>query len=49
VIDQKRQHLLFPELGLDLLLDEKGKELLQYVDPTEFGKLRQPLLEKYAS
>ena len=49
VIDQKRQHLLFPELGLDLLLDEKGKELLQYVDPAEFGKLRQPLLEKYAS
>ena len=49
VIDQKRQHLLFPERGLDLLLDEKGKELLQYVDPTEFGKLRQPLLEKYAS
>ena len=48
VIDQKRQHLLFPELGLDLLLDEKGKELLQYVDPAEFDKLRQPLLEKYA-
>jgi hypothetical protein len=47
-IDQKRQHLLFPELGLDLLLDEKGKELLQYVDPAEFGKLRRPLLDKYA-
>lgn len=47
-VDQKRQHLLFPELGLDLLLDKKGKELLQYVDPAEFGKLRQPLLEKYA-
>ena len=49
VIDHKRRHLLFPELGLDLLLDEKGKELLQYVDPAEFGKLRQPLLDKYAS
>lgn len=49
VIDQKRQHLLFPELGLDLLLDEKGKELLQYVTPAEFGKLRQPLLDKYKS
>ena len=49
VIDQKRRHLLFPELGLDLLLDEKGKELLQYVDPAEFGELRQPLLDKYAS
>jgi hypothetical protein len=48
VIDQKMQHLLFPELGLDLLLDDDGKELLQYVLPTEFDKLRQPLLDKYS-
>lgn len=47
VVDQKRQHLLFPELGLDLLLDEEGKELLQYVAPLEFNKLRQPLLDKF--
>jgi hypothetical protein len=48
IVDQKRQHLLFPELGLDLLLDDDGKELLQYVAPAEFEKLRQPLLNKYA-
>lgn len=48
VIDQKRQHLLYPEKGLDLLLDQEGKELLQYVVPAEFGKLRQPLLNKNA-
>jgi hypothetical protein len=47
VVDQKRQHLLYPELGLDLLLDEEGKELLQYVAPVKFEQLRQPLLEKY--
>lgn len=47
VIDDKRQHLLYPELGLDLLLDEDGKELLQYVAPATFEQLRQPLLEKY--
>ena len=47
IIDQKRQHLLFPELGLDLLLDEEGKEFLQYVVPAKFEQLRQPLLEKY--
>lgn len=47
VVDKKRRHLLFPERGLDLLLDDDGKELLQYVVPAEFGKLRQPLLEKY--
>ena len=48
IVDQKRQHLLYPELGLDLLLDEEGKELLQYVAPAEFEQLRQPLLEKYS-
>ena len=47
VVDQKRQHLLYPESGLDLLLDEEGKELLQYVVPARFGQLRQPLMEKY--
>ncbi len=48
VINQDRQHLLYPEQGLDLLLDQEGKELLQYIVPAEFDKLRQPLLEKYA-
>ncbi len=49
VIDQKRQHLLYPEFGLDLLLDEEGKELLQYVDPAEIEQLRQPLIKKKTS
>lgn len=48
IVDQKRQHLLFPEIGLDLLLDDDGKELLQYVAPADFEKLRQPLIEKYS-
>ena len=47
IIDQNTQHLLFPELGLDLLLDEEGKEFLQYVVPAKFEQLRQTLLEKY--
>ncbi len=47
IVDQKRQHLLYPELGLGLLLDENGKELLQYVAPAKFDQLRQPLMEKY--
>lgn len=49
IVDEKRQHLLYPELGLDLLLDEDGKELLQYVAPAKFEHLRLPLLEKYKS
>lgn len=47
ILDQKRQHLLYPELGLDLLLDDEGKELLQYVEPAKFAQLRQPLIKKY--
>lgn len=46
VIDQKRQHWLYPELGLDLLHDADGKELLQYVVPADFEELRQPLIKK---
>jgi hypothetical protein len=37
-------HWLYPRLGLDLAVDSKGKELLQYVRPEDFGRLRGPLL-----
>ncbi len=40
------EHWLYPQLGLDLTLHEKGKEVLQYVQPARFEALRQPLLEK---
>lgn len=38
------EHFLYPDKGLDLRLDSKGKELLQYVVPSEFSRLRDPLL-----
>lgn len=38
------EHFLYPAKGLDLRLDAKGKELLQYVAPREFARLRDPLL-----
>jgi len=38
------EHFLYPEKGLDLVLDSKGKELLQYVAPRDFARLRAPLL-----
>ncbi|MEW6514524.1 MAG: hypothetical protein AB1443_11020 [Pseudomonadota bacterium] len=38
------EHFLYPAKGLDLRLDAKGKELLQYVAPSEFSRLRDPLL-----
>lgn len=36
-------HFLYPGKGLDLVLDDKGKELLQYVAPRDFARLRAPL------
>lgn len=37
------EHLLYPAKGLDVVLDTKGKELLQYVAPARFDALRAPL------
>ena len=37
------EHLLYPARGLDVLVDPKGRELLQYVAPAEFSRLSGPL------
>ena len=36
-------HYLYPDKGLDVILSEEGKEVLQYVAPAEFNRLRDPL------
>lgn len=41
------EHFLYPERGLDLILDSEGKEVLQYVPPKRFAELRAPLLAKH--
>jgi len=46
VVAEKRVHLLYPEKGLDVIVDGEGKELLQYVAPRNFSWLREPLLKK---
>jgi hypothetical protein len=38
------EHWLYPQQGLDVTLHEKGKEVLQYVQPLNFELLRQPLM-----
>ena len=43
VLSEKRTHLLYPKLGLDVMVDKGGKELLQYVAPQHFSRLREPL------
>jgi hypothetical protein len=42
-VDEQTEHFLYPEKGLDLILDSKGKEVLQYVAPRQFARLREPL------
>jgi hypothetical protein len=44
VISPTRVHLLYPQFGLDVMVDHNGKELLQYVSPHQFASLRDPLL-----
>ncbi|HHH42841.1 MAG TPA: hypothetical protein ENK49_01780 [Gammaproteobacteria bacterium] len=43
IVDGQKTHLLYPDKGLDLMLDENGKSVLQYVAPREFYRLRDPL------
>ncbi|MCL2075925.1 MAG: hypothetical protein FWH15_05720 [Betaproteobacteria bacterium] len=41
------QHYLYPDKGLDIVLDSKGKNILQYVAPAEFEeRIMRPLRPK---
>lgn len=42
-VSARRVHLLYPDKGLDVIVDADGKELLQYVAPRHFALLRAPL------
>ena len=48
-VNAHQEHLLYPGKGLDLVLDSKGRELLQYVAPARFEALRAPLLAQAAA
>lgn len=41
--DEQQQHWLYPEKGLDLVLNAEGKEVLQYLPPAEFSAHRARL------
>lgn len=36
-------HYLYPSLGLDIALSASQKDVLQYVEPTDFERLKRPL------
>lgn len=42
-------HWLYPERGLDIALDAKGKAVLQYVAPADFNRLAAPLRQQPAT
>lgn len=43
------EHWLYPSIGLSLALDTQGREVLQYVAPAQFERLREPLLRTAAA
>lgn len=45
----QQTHLLYPDKGLDIVLDSEGKEVLQYVAPRDFERLRSPLQARAAA
>lgn len=42
--DSEVVHWLYPHHGLDIALKDKEKPVLQYIAPSQFNKLSQPLL-----
>jgi hypothetical protein len=45
-VSAQEQHLLYPELGLDLVLNADGKDVLQYLSPDDFDTHRAQLQVK---
>ena len=39
-------HWLYPQFGLDIALNTKGKAVLQYISPHSFSEIINPLLEE---
>ncbi|MGA7801843.1 MAG: hypothetical protein WCC36_13640 [Gammaproteobacteria bacterium] len=39
------QHLLYPAKGVDIIINAQGKNVLQYVAPRQFERLRTPLIK----
>ena len=45
-VENMTTHWLYPELGLDVALNDEGRAVLQYVSLKEFPELVAPLLKK---
>ncbi len=47
--ENESEHWLYPEKGLDVILNQNAKEVLQYTLPKDFDKISQPLLNQTTS
>ena len=45
-VSTQEQHLLYPELGLDIVLNTDGMDDLQYLSPADFDTHRTQLQVK---
>ncbi len=45
-INEQLTHYLYPALGLDIALSGQQKDVLQYVTPADFERLRTPLYQQ---
>ena len=48
-VNERQKHLLYPDLGLDLILNTDTRELLQYLQPQAFGAHRAHLQQTSAT
>lgn len=39
-VDEQTHHLLYPAIGLNIFMDERGKTVFEYVNPSDFQALR---------
>lgn len=45
-VSQQVTHLLYPDKGLDFVLDQEGNEILRYLAPRDFSTLRKQLKQE---
>lgn len=48
-IDEQRKHLLYPDRGLDIILSENGKEVLQYLPAAGFSAHRAEMQQSLSA
>ena len=46
LLEGESEHWLYPEKGLDIVLNQNSKEVLQYTLPKDFDRIALPLIEQ---